>query len=302
MTVSFTSGEGYELLVGAVAVADPRWRSVLTGGEDAYLATRAAGADLVRDVGRVGRYGWINLLPLLPGTDGSRTALLDAVAGLDAEDLHHVVLGARRVEPTSRSDAHGLVAPDRPPGGTGDLPAPAARPARPVRRGPARRRTERPTGGGARAGRARSPVRRRRRRPRACGHHRGPSRGRGRRPARDDRGRHPPLADGEPDDAAARLRLLARAAGDQTRMRVLQELRGGSARCRSCARRWPARGPRCSTTSRCSAGPGSSMCSSPSRCLTPTGCASRASTTWPRPPGPSRSGNGRPRVSKTFDT
>ena len=38
---------------------------------------------------------------------------------------------------------------------------------------------------------------------------------------------HPPLADGEPDDAAARLRLLARAAGDQTRMRVLQELRGG---------------------------------------------------------------------------
>ncbi len=42
----------------------------------------------MRDVARVGRFGWINLLPLLPGTDGSRAALLDAVAGLDAEDLH----------------------------------------------------------------------------------------------------------------------------------------------------------------------------------------------------------------------
>ena len=58
----------------------------------------------MRDVARVGRLGWINLLPLLPGTDGSRAALLDAVTGLDAEDLHEVVLGARRVEPPSRSD------------------------------------------------------------------------------------------------------------------------------------------------------------------------------------------------------
>ena len=39
---------------------------------------------------------------------------------------------------------------------------------------------------------------------------------------------HPPEADGEPTDAGSRLRLLARAAGDQTRMRILQELRGGS--------------------------------------------------------------------------
>ena len=38
---------------------------------------------------------------------------------------------------------------------------------------------------------------------------------------------HPPLTDGEPTDAAARLRLLARAAGDHTRIRILQELRPG---------------------------------------------------------------------------
>jgi hypothetical protein len=29
VTVRFTSGEGYELVVGAVAVADPRWRVAL---------------------------------------------------------------------------------------------------------------------------------------------------------------------------------------------------------------------------------------------------------------------------------
>ena len=38
---------------------------------------------------------------------------------------------------------------------------------------------------------------------------------------------HPPLTGGEPTDAASRLRLLARAAGDHTRMRILQELRSG---------------------------------------------------------------------------
>ena len=38
---------------------------------------------------------------------------------------------------------------------------------------------------------------------------------------------HPPLVDGEPADATARLRLLARATGDHTRIRILQELRAG---------------------------------------------------------------------------
>ena len=104
MTIRSASGAGYELLVSAVAVADVRWRSVLTGGDETFRAARAAGKDLVRDAGRVGRLGWINLLPLLPGSDGSRAALLDAVSDLDADELHRVVVGERRVEPPVRSD------------------------------------------------------------------------------------------------------------------------------------------------------------------------------------------------------
>ena len=227
MTVSFTSGEGYELVVAAVAVADPRWRSVLTGGEDVHRAARAVGAELVRDVARVGRLGWINLLPLLPGTDGSRAALLDAVAGLDVEDLHQVVLGGRRVEPPSRSDLTTWLRRAEPPDVRGtclrllrDLPAPGAvaRPAdvpagRPeevlARVAPGVRYDAVAGDLVLAATTAVHPV----------------------VVVVDEPGltvvAHPPLADGEPDDAAARLRLLARAAGDQTRMRVLQELRGG---------------------------------------------------------------------------
>jgi DNA-binding transcriptional ArsR family regulator len=227
VTVSFTSGEGYELLVGAVAVADPRWRSVLTGGEDTYRAARVAGAGLARDAARFGRFGWINLLPLLAGTDGSRAALIAAVSDLEAQDLREIVLGARRAEPPTRSDVSSWSRRTEPREVRAtclrllrDLPGPAAvaRPAA-VPGGRAEEVLERVAPGvryDAVAGdlvlaatAAVHPV----------------------IVVVDQPGMtvvaHPPLADGEPDDAAARLRLLARAAGDQTRMRVLQELRGG---------------------------------------------------------------------------
>ena len=43
MRVRVGSGTGVELLVAAMAVADPDWRAVLTHGEAAYDAARAAG-------------------------------------------------------------------------------------------------------------------------------------------------------------------------------------------------------------------------------------------------------------------
>jgi DNA-binding transcriptional ArsR family regulator len=227
VTITVSSGEGYELVVGAVAVADERWRSVLTGGEDVHRAARAVDRELVRDAGRVGRLGWINLLPLLPGTDGSRAALLDVVSGLDATDLAALVRGARRAVPPSPAELTSWVRRAEPREVREtclrvlrDLPEPSAVPAAPAPLdGPPEEVLER-VAPGVRydalvgdlvlaATAAVHPV----------------------IVVVDQPGTtvvaHPPLADGEPDDAAARLRLLARAAGDQTRMRVLQELREG---------------------------------------------------------------------------
>jgi DNA-binding transcriptional ArsR family regulator len=226
--VRATSGAGYELLVGLVAVADERWRSVLTGGDDLYRAARVAGKDLTRDAARLGRLGWVNLLPLLPGTDGSRAALLDAVSGLDAGELHRVVLGARRVEPPARSDLTSWLRRTVPAEVRETclqviraMPEPAVVPppataldGRPhevlERVAPGVRYDE---VAGALVLVACAAVH-----PVIVVVH-------------ETNGTvvaHPPEADGGPTDAGSRLRLLARAAGDQTRMRVLQELRGGS--------------------------------------------------------------------------
>lgn len=228
MSIRFTSGEGYELLVRAVAVADVRWRSVLTCGEDTYRAARAVDPELARDAGRLGRLGWVNLLPLLPGTDGSRRNLLDAVSGLGVGDLQQVVLGQRRVAPPARGE---LTAWLRKAGASEvsdtcvrvlrDLPGPSAVPLpAEVASGRPEEVLERVAPGvryDALAGdlvlaatAAVHPV----------------------IVVVDEPGAtvvaHPPAADGEPTDAGSRLRLLARAAGDQTRMRILQELRAGA--------------------------------------------------------------------------
>ena len=97
--VRLGAGTGIELLMAAVAVADPDWRGVFRGGPTAYDAALAAGGrDLVRDTARFGRYGWINLAGPLTERPGawSVAALRDWVARTDPGELRLVLTGARR--------------------------------------------------------------------------------------------------------------------------------------------------------------------------------------------------------------
>jgi hypothetical protein len=62
--------------MSAASVADPDWRGVFERAPEAYAAARAAGGkDLVRDVARFGRFGWINLAGPLTETRGEWTAM-----------------------------------------------------------------------------------------------------------------------------------------------------------------------------------------------------------------------------------
>jgi DNA-binding transcriptional ArsR family regulator len=105
--VRLGAGTGIELLVAAVAVADPDWRGVFRGGTTAYDAALAAGGrDLVRDAARFGRYGWINLAGPLTEQPGAWTvaALRDWVARTDPDELRLVLTGSRRHQLRSRLD------------------------------------------------------------------------------------------------------------------------------------------------------------------------------------------------------
>ena len=251
------AGPAYELLIGAVAVADSRWREVLTHGQASHEAARRTRAGLPRRVAGFGRFGWINLLGLVPDTNGSRTALLDAVEALAPAELHRVLVGGRRVqlrrlvaEETVASAVAGddrarrvLMGALRQEGTTleiapwllrtpsadvrrvclevlRDLPEPPVAPSpRPVPAGPAASAL------GERAPGVRYTEVAGRLVLAAC---------RGVDPVIvvvDEPDAtivvHPPRVDGERSDASARLRLIARAAGDLTRMRVLEEVRGG---------------------------------------------------------------------------
>jgi DNA-binding transcriptional ArsR family regulator len=96
--VRLGAGTGVEWLMAAMAVADPDWRAVLTHGEAAYDAARAAGGrGLVRDAGRIGRHGWIHLLGPLTRRRGawSAAALRTAVNGWSPEVLRETLLGHR---------------------------------------------------------------------------------------------------------------------------------------------------------------------------------------------------------------
>jgi DNA-binding transcriptional ArsR family regulator len=97
--VRTTSGSGFDLLLAAVAVADPAWRSVMTHGEAAYdAARRDGGVGLVRDAGRFGRFGWINLLGPLAETPGGTHDLVELVEALPPGDLLRVLVGGRRAQ------------------------------------------------------------------------------------------------------------------------------------------------------------------------------------------------------------
>lgn len=100
------SGTGFELLLAAAAVADPDWRRVFTHGQAAYAATRETDPELPRAVGRLGRFGWINLAGLLASATPpwTRHRLVRIVASTDTDDLKHVLVGGRRHQLRSRLD------------------------------------------------------------------------------------------------------------------------------------------------------------------------------------------------------
>lgn len=103
--VDLASGDGYDLLVSAVAVADRDWCSVLRRGPELRAAAQAAGGrSLVADAARFGRFGWINLLGVLArgGGGGSRERLLDLASDLAASELHAVLAGGWRHQLASR--------------------------------------------------------------------------------------------------------------------------------------------------------------------------------------------------------
>jgi DNA-binding transcriptional ArsR family regulator len=70
--VRLGAGTGVDWLMAAMAIADADWRPVLTHGEAAYAAARAAGGrDLLRDARRIGRHGWVHLLGPLTRVRGA---------------------------------------------------------------------------------------------------------------------------------------------------------------------------------------------------------------------------------------
>lgn len=105
--VRLGAGSGIELLMSAVSVADADWRGVFERGPESYAAARAAGgSDLVRDVARFGRFGWINLAGPLTETRGAWTvdALRGWVESAEPAELRLVLTGARRHQLRTRLD------------------------------------------------------------------------------------------------------------------------------------------------------------------------------------------------------
>ena len=95
----FVAGTAFELLASLAAVAEPRWRSVLTDGDQLIgLARRERGPAWVRQVASAGRFGWINLMSLV--LDGPRPHTAERsiarLAATDPELFHLAALGMRR--------------------------------------------------------------------------------------------------------------------------------------------------------------------------------------------------------------
>jgi DNA-binding transcriptional ArsR family regulator len=110
--VEIAGGDGYDLLVSAVAVADGDWRAVLAHGPEVVSAVRReAGAEVARGVTRLGRFGWINLIGLLAAEGrrrGGRADLAALVARTPARELRFVVAGGMRRQLRDRLGAERL--------------------------------------------------------------------------------------------------------------------------------------------------------------------------------------------------
>ena len=100
------AGTGFELLVAAAAVADADWRRIFTHGETAYTAVRRRDRALVPAVRRFGRFGWINLAGLLAGSPApwTRRRLTRLVAATPPDDLLTALVGGRRQQLRTRVD------------------------------------------------------------------------------------------------------------------------------------------------------------------------------------------------------
>ena len=100
------SGTGFELLLAAAAVADADWRRVFTHGEAAYGEVRRADSGLVPTVRRFGRFGWINLVGLLAASPApwTRSRLTRLVAATAPEELVVALVGGRRQQLRTRLD------------------------------------------------------------------------------------------------------------------------------------------------------------------------------------------------------
>lgn len=112
------AGGGFELLVAAAAVADPDWREVFTHGPATYAAVRRHDPELVAATRRPGRYGWINLAGPLAATAGpwSRSRLLRLVSRMPPAELRWTMVGGRRRQLRSRlpeADLQAALAGDR---------------------------------------------------------------------------------------------------------------------------------------------------------------------------------------------
>jgi DNA-binding transcriptional ArsR family regulator len=198
--VTVGAGTGVEWLVAAMAVADRDWRPVFTHGQAAYEEALAAGGRaLVRDLARGGRSGWIRLLgPLTRRRGAWSVAALRSVLADDPDRLRVLDL---LPPPATRAPSLGRIRQRLREVGPEQLVAEVA------------------------PGIDYAPgvlenvvlVTSRQVAPIIVEH--------------ADGGRtvivHPPLGEDGATDAGARLRDLGRALGDVTRMRVLQQLRGG---------------------------------------------------------------------------
>lgn len=98
------AGTGFELLVAAAAVADADWRGVFTHGPDTLSVVRRHDPGLVTAARRPGRYGWINLAGPLAATAGpwSRSRLLRLVSRMSPDELRWTMVGGRRQQLRSR--------------------------------------------------------------------------------------------------------------------------------------------------------------------------------------------------------
>ena len=257
------SGTGFELLVAAAAVADPDWRRVFTHGQAAYDAARAADPGLPAHARRFGRFGWINLAGPLASAKPPWTRHRLRPAGGGHQPRRPRARAGRRPPPPAPEPARRRHRPrgrGRRPGRRPPAPRHGRRDAAERQPVAAAHRPGDEVQGRLPAGAGRRCRRSTRRAPStatidealaelggarllervAPGIHYGP----------DVLGRvtlvtslrtapilvsvdevdqtvilHPPLTRDGTTDAAAQLRELGRALGDDTRIRILQELR-----------------------------------------------------------------------------